>query len=76
MQIRASYHDRISKVVMLYDEEKAVEDIKALPRDVKLHLSHVVRNGLCVVLANIKTGDGDAEKAIFEFESRWKALGL
>lgn len=59
----------------LYDEKEAVDKIKNLPHDVRLHLSHVVRNGLCVTLSASKLGH-DVEKAIFEFESRWTELGL
>ncbi len=57
----------------LYDEQSAIEQIKALPREGRLHLSHVVRNGLCEVLSAHKLGR-DVERAIYEFESRWKRL--
>ncbi len=58
---------------MTYDEKDAVEQIKALPREVRLHLSHVVRNGLCEVLSAFMHG-GDVERAIYAFEARWKEL--
>jgi hypothetical protein len=59
----------------MYDEDKAVEAIRDLPEEVRLHLSHVVRNGMCAVLASSRLGL-DVEKAIFEFESKWGELGL
>ena len=77
---------------MLYDEEKAVEDIKNLPRDVKLHLSHVIRNGLALQVAVCRLfSDGaccekikeemeklktSIEEHIMEFERQIKELGL
>lgn len=58
-----------------YDEKKAVDMIGEMPDGVRHHLSHVVRNGMCMVLASHK-GGGDVERALFEFESRWRELGL
>lgn len=62
----------------LYDEKKAVADIRALPDGVRFHLSHVVRNGMCSVLAAHKTGKTgtEVERALFDFESRFRELGL
>lgn len=62
-------------IVPLYDEKEAVDKIKNLPHDVRLHLSHVVRNGMCLAVSAVKLGH-DVEKAISEFESRWTELGL
>lgn len=59
----------------LYDEKKAVEAIRELPKDVKLHLSHVVRNGMMVVMAKCHLGI-NVEEAFEEFEKKWKDLGL
>lgn len=59
----------------LYDEKEAVDKIKNMDHDVRLHLSHVVRNGMCLMLSAVKLGH-DVEKAVFEFESRWTELGL
>lgn len=59
----------------LYDEDMAVEEIKRIPLDARLHLSHVVRNGMCVIIANYKLG-GDVEKAVLELEKRWGEFGL
>lgn len=59
----------------MYDEAKAVEAIRKIPSEGRLHLSHVVRNGMCAVLASLRLGL-DVEKAIFEFEARWGELGL
>lgn len=56
-------------------EAAAVERINALPREARDLLSHVVRNGICNVLSAIRL-EGDAEKALFELEARWEALGL
>lgn len=60
---------------MLYDEKAAEEAIKALPSPVKMHLSHVVRNGMACVLSAARLG-GDVEKVVMEMEARWEALGL
>ncbi|MFQ5736747.1 MAG: hypothetical protein ACE5GY_07775 [Thermodesulfobacteriota bacterium] len=57
----------------LYEEKSAVEHIRSLPMEARLHLSHVVRNGLCGVLSAVKLG-ADVERAIYEFESRWREL--
>jgi len=59
----------------LYDEAEAARKIRDLPLDVRLHLSHVARNGLTVILASSRLGR-DVEKAVFEVESRFKELGL
>ena len=73
---------------MLYDEEKAIEDIKDLPRDVKLHLSHVIRNGLMGVIAICRLFPGHpccedvkqlkkvVERNIFDLENEIKELDL
>ena len=37
----------------MYDEKKAVENIRKLPPHIKMHLSHVFRNGLCLIMAAI-----------------------
>lgn len=57
------------------DGDEAVARIKALPREARNHLSHVVRNGICNVLAAKRLGR-DVEKALLEFEARWEELGL
>lgn len=62
-------------IVPLYDEKEALNKIKDLDLDVRLHLSHVVRNGMCLMLSAVRLGH-DVEKAVFEFESRWTELGL
>jgi len=67
---------------MLYDEDEAEAAIKALPRSARMHLSHVVRNGMSNVLSALKCGctvkgvDCGAERELREMEARWKALGL
>lgn len=57
----------------IYDEAAAIEQIRSIGLEGRLHLSHVVRNGLCLVLAAHMLGE-DVERAVYEFESRWKEL--
>lgn len=59
----------------LYDEDMAIEKIKRIPLDARLHLSHVVRNGMCVIIANYRLG-GDVEKAVLDLEKIWGEFGL
>lgn len=60
----------------LYDEAEVMERIKNLhDKDIKNHLSHVVRNGVCCVLAAHKKG-GDVERELSRFMERWRELGL
>jgi hypothetical protein len=61
--------------VGIIDESRTIEDIRRLPVDVRLHLAHVVRNGMCVILSAHRLG-GDVERAIFDLESKWKEFGL
>lgn len=66
--------------MIFYDEDAAVKAIKSLPLPVRMHLSHIVRNGMANVLSALKCGcvaqDCGAEKALMEMETRWKDLGL
>lgn len=57
------------------DDMRTIEEIKHLPSHIRLELAHVARNGMCVILSAHRLG-GDVERAVFEFESRWKELGL
>ncbi len=57
----------------IYDEAAAIEQIRSIGLEGRLHLSHVVRNGLCLVLAAHMLG-GNVERVVYEFESRWKEL--
>jgi hypothetical protein len=59
----------------LYDEEEVVKKIEALPKDVKLHLSHIVRNGICNVSAAVVL-DEDIAVALGRFMTKWEDLGL
>lgn len=59
----------------LYDEKEVLEKIKELPRDVKLHLNHVVRNGFCKIIA-ASLLKGDVEEAVMDLEKQWVDLGL
>lgn len=59
----------------LYDEEKALEEIRRMPVEARLHLSHVVRNSFCVIAALHRLG-GDVGRAIEEFERKWREMGL
>jgi hypothetical protein len=59
----------------IYSEDRAVDEIKRLSGEAKLHLAHIVRNGLCSVLASYRLGL-DVEETILEFESEWSGLGL
>ncbi len=52
-----------------------MDEIKRLSGEAKLHLAHIVRNGLCSVLASYRLGL-DVEETILEFESEWGDLGL
>lgn len=58
-----------------YDEDAAVKAIKSLPLPVRMHLSHIVRNGMACILAAARLGH-DVEKVVIEMEGRWKGLGL
>jgi hypothetical protein len=60
---------------MIYDTERAEAILRDLPNEAKLHLSHVVRNGICNVLAVYKLGQ-NVEEELQEFESEWEDLGL
>ncbi len=58
----------------LYDAFEVEEQIRQLPDPIRLHLSHVVRNGLMNILASHKSGN--VEAAVSTFEARWKELEL
>lgn len=58
-----------------YVQERAEDDIRGLPEHVKLHLSHMARNGVCSILSSFRLG-GDVERAIFDFEESLRRLGL
>lgn len=41
----------------MHDEVLAIEQLKALPKDAKMHLAHILRNGLCAILGATYTDD-------------------
>lgn len=57
------------------DEEAAVKEVRALSDNARRHLSHVVRNGLCIIISSARLGR-DVERTVFELESKWRELGL
>ena len=59
----------------MHDEAAGIEAIKSLPRDGKHHLSHVLRNGLCCILAVANQG-GDVEKEVMAVEAKIAEMGL
>lgn len=60
---------------MLYDEAEVIAQIKALPLNVRMHLQHVMRNGL-MVITSACVCNGDIENAIKQAEKRLKEIGL
>lgn len=59
----------------LYDEKKGYEDIKALSKDGRAVLSHIVRNAMCSILSAHCIG-ADVQAEIKDFENKWGDLGL
>ncbi len=61
----------------MYDEAKAKEEISELPRDARLHLQHVCRNGLqnisCMLEAGRTDGAGDE---LMRLAAELASLGL
>ncbi len=61
----------------MHDEALAIEQLKALPRDARLHLSHVLRNGLCCIKGAIKCqGRAKARDRLMELERKIEKMGL
>jgi len=64
-------------VTVLYDEAEAVRQIKALPREVRLHLQHVFRNNLQSIFGAIEMHHlEDAKDIIFQIDGNLRRLGL
>ena len=59
----------------MYDEKKGYEDVKALSRDGRAVLSHIVRNAMCSILSAHCIGE-DVQAEIKAFEDKWSDLGL
>ncbi len=61
----------------LYDEEKAVCEIRGLPLPARSHLRHVYRNGLQTILCCIETGLLDeARRQVRKIANELQDLGL
>ena len=61
----------------MHNEPLAIEQLKALPKDAKMHLSHVLRNGLCLIMAAADCkGKADVQKQVMELERKMEEMGL
>lgn len=61
----------------MYDEPKAIAEIKALSLDARAHLQHVYRNGLQSVSGLVEEGQPEAaQKAIQGISHELRRLGL
>ena len=61
----------------MHNELLAIEQIKAMPRDAKLHLSHILRNGLCIIMgAADYQGKADVIRQVMELEKKLEEMGL
>ena len=61
----------------MYDEKKAVEDIRKLPTHIKMHLSHVLKNGLCLIIAAIdRENRAKAREQALKLEGKLREMGL
>lgn len=62
---------------ILYDEVEAIRQIKAMPREARLHIQHVFRNDLQKISASIEMMQlEDAKDIIFQIEINLRRLGL
>lgn len=59
----------------MHNEEKAIQEIKALSVNARHHLSHVLRNGLCTILSAALLKE-DVEREVIAVEKRIKEMGL
>lgn len=57
----------------MHDEAEAIKEIKALSRNARDHLSHVLRNGLMNILAY---GGKKVTEEVFKVEQKIKEMGL
>ena len=61
----------------MHNEPLAIEQLKALPKDAKMHLSHIIRNGLCVIMcAADYQGKTEVVKQVMKLEKKFEELGL
>lgn len=56
----------------MHDEALAIEQLKALPKDAKAHLSHVLRNRLCCIQGAIS----QLERQLEQCEKEMREMGL
>ena len=62
---------------IIYDEAEAIRQIKALPREARLHLQHVFRNDLQTISACIELHQlEDARDIIFQIDCNLRRLNL
>lgn len=59
----------------MHNEIEAIREIKDLSRNAKMHLSHILRNGLMLIVSENEDSIG-VNKRIFELENKIKELGL
>lgn len=61
----------------MHDEALAIEQIKAIPKDAKLHISHILRNGLCSILgATYTDGKEEVRRRLKVLEDKIQEMGL
>ena len=61
----------------IHDESLAIEQLRALPRDARLHLAHVFRNGLCLIMAAIdRENRAKAREQALKLEGKLREMGL
>ena len=61
----------------MHNEPLAIEQLKALPKDAKIHLSHVLRNGLQTILGfTERRMTNEAMAAIQQLAQKMLELGL
>ncbi|MCR4288581.1 MAG: hypothetical protein NUW09_11290 [Deltaproteobacteria bacterium] len=56
----------------MHNEDLAIEQIKSMPKDVKMHLSHVLRNRLCCIKGAIAL----IERQLEQCEKEMREMGL
>lgn len=61
---------------MAHDEVEALSELGRLSRNAKHHLSHVLRNGLMVIISCNERKDPGVEDAVLRLENQIKAMGL
>lgn len=61
----------------IYDEGEAVRQIRALPKDARLHLQHIFRNDLQSIAGAIELHHlEDAKDIIFQVDQNLRRLNL